>query len=186
MRPLPSCGPYIDLCTSIFYSTSKWSVHGDSGRALHVAGDDPPTMRHAHESCRRPAAARLASVSIIVLQFRVRRKISQKKDASPTNARAADAKNPRRGAGSVARRTDETVERRRCPGSVRHRPRREKAQTRGAPFSESRISRSSSTSSGVAAGAVSEGLRRLLMNLTIMKMMNARMMKLISTVMNEP
>ena len=60
---------------------------------------------------------------------------------------------------------------------------------RGEFFNESRISRSSSTSSGVgggSAGAASAGLRRLLMNLTIRKMMNARMMKLISTVMNEP
>lgn len=55
-------------------------------------------------------------------------------------------------------------------------------------FSESRISRSSTTSSGGGAGAAgaSPGWRSLLMNLTIRKMMNARMMKLISTVMNEP
>lgn len=53
-------------------------------------------------------------------------------------------------------------------------------------FSESRISRSSTVSSGVAAGAASSGLRSLLMNFTIRKMMNARMTKLIATVMNEP
>src|SRR3954464_13667279 len=61
---------------------------------------------------------------------------------------------------------------------------------RGDSFNESRISRSSSTSSGGGGGAASacagsSVLRRLLMNLTIMKMMNARMRKLISTVMNE-
>lgn len=89
--------------------------------------------------------------------------------------------------------TKSAMHRTRSPSQVRKKKARTRAGLSGERdgrdqrcFSESRISRSSTMSSGVAAGAASAGLRSLLMNFTIRKMMKARMMKLISTVMNEP